>query len=310
MHGTCSECGLELEWGDVVRPQRWQVPGFVEHATGLWGTFAAAWRTWWWTFSPRSFWRRVNITAQVRPRRWLVWLAIVMLGTRLFAAAVYCAAATIDYRGNGGFGKVRDVWGAVAETTARALLRGVARADVYYSTRKPGVFRLPWHVDLSAYPVPVVLRWTPLLFVLPPVVLLLLPVTRRMAKIRAAHVGRTFVYSLAPLGVILVLDVLNAVRVFTRVKIGVDPFEKWLLTPRCDPSWPSVITEHAGAVVTTALPLLTAWLTVWWWQALHSWGLTKRKDLIATLVVIWCLGIAIAVGTGALFLIVTRSVWR
>lgn len=75
--GTCAECGLEFEWRSALFPFEREARGFVEHVEKR--VFLAAWRTMAWCLWPGVFWRRVKVEYRIVPRRWLAWLAAVLL---------------------------------------------------------------------------------------------------------------------------------------------------------------------------------------------------------------------------------------
>ncbi len=77
VRGTCSECGLEFDWVDVVRPERVSPRWSFEHAPAerLARTFV---RTWALALRP-AFWRWMPLAAPIRLGRVLV-LAALLLG--------------------------------------------------------------------------------------------------------------------------------------------------------------------------------------------------------------------------------------
>lgn len=290
--GVCPECGLGFPWGGVLNPTRWHVVGFVEHTPGFFRTLMAAWRTWWWTHAPRAFWSRITLEAPIRPGRWFVWLLVIFLGGRFAASGLYAAAAYLEFSKQ--FAKPMDLLALLGDGVIETFFRGIADVTVVRSRSLPGVLGTGYTIDWRWNQIPAFLYWVPLLVFLPLVVLLLLPETRRIAKVRSGHVLRAWVYSLAWLAIPLLLDVLNALRVFTRCKTGALILDDWMPTPRSGPAWPIVITNYSVIIAAALLGPLALWLTLWWWNAIRSWRLARARRVMVSLVTIWALGVVVA----------------
>lgn len=302
--GTCPECGLTFAWSDVLNPERCHVPGFVEHSRGRRGTFVAAWRTWWWACLPWRFWSRVTLEAPLRPWRWIVWLATIFLTARLAAVGVYTGAAAIEYTSQ--FTRTTDLVVLLGDGAMELFFRGVAYVRSYRTIRGPGLLGTGYDLAWEWRQFPRHVLWVPLLVALPPLVLLLLPETRRRAKVRAGHVLRAAVYSLTWVVAVFLLDVLNALRVFTRTQTGLLILDDWMPDPRSNPDWPMVVTDRSGVIAVVLLFPLAAWLTLWWWFAVRSWRLERTRAVMISLALIWALAVAVVAGPPALHALIVR----
>lgn len=91
IEGTCSECGLEFAWADLLRPERRLLPWLYEHARRAWNVTSLA-ITVWRVLFPWTFWDRVKIHHETRLRR-LAWMFVVIgAPAALFWTACVAAA--------------------------------------------------------------------------------------------------------------------------------------------------------------------------------------------------------------------------
>ena len=74
--GTCSECGLEFEWANILNPFRGRLPGLLEHARGMRQTFRWTFTTFGWMLLPHRFWKRVEMHHTIR--LWPIALAALL----------------------------------------------------------------------------------------------------------------------------------------------------------------------------------------------------------------------------------------
>jgi hypothetical protein len=257
--GQCSECGLEMEWADAYEPNRTRVRGFIEHVD-RWFLFAA-WRTWWMAVLPWVFWRRVKIEMAVRPGRVVVWFFLTLGLLWALAAGACDAVDLVMYPGKGG---------SLGEMFLRHWLLG---SDVL-----PGTPFIPKDDLIGVVrEIPAGIGGPLACAAVVPVVLLCLPDTRRLAKLRPVLVFRAFVYSL-----VWFVPVLFC-RVF--IKVGFETFTlaywSMRLTWTRPSSTESMFRDMNYAVHDHPLLLNTlflAWLAVWWWCALRlGWRIQEYR---------------------------------
>jgi hypothetical protein len=181
--GTCSECGLLFAWEDVLNPDRLRVPGFVEHARGLFQTARWSARTAWWSALIYPFWHRVKLEHPPHPARWLAYL----FWTGAFWWLLVRAAYALKLAWLKLFGFVGLGWDQ--GELLSGLTFGIAR---YESWTRTWSFSLWGRVPAAAFGVLGVV-------IMMPVMLLALPYTRARLKIRPAHVVRAAVFGSLPL---------------------------------------------------------------------------------------------------------------
>lgn len=253
LEGLCSECGLAFEWANAFNPDRERLKGFFEHTRGLVRSFLAAWRTWWWALLPWRFWKRVRLEHRIYPWHILAWPLILMTPLKLIAAAALCFGFAIAFQTRP-LGAVPPpglnyiYLEAFIEPIAHVRLGGggaligVALFDDLEDIIPP--FGLPVLAGMLACPL----------------ALLVLPHTRAMARVRAAHVTRAWAYSLAPL---VFLGIAHAVdRVITGMRLAglgsMPPF-----------GGPGLINHYEFNATHGFITFVSlAWIGVWWLCAL------------------------------------------
>jgi hypothetical protein len=95
--GTCSECGLEFEWGRVLRPGRFAPLWCVEFEPRPRRIPQASWRTLLRSLRPWRFWSQMHMTHDVRPTRILAYLGCLVLAVLVLFALWRTALATYVY---------------------------------------------------------------------------------------------------------------------------------------------------------------------------------------------------------------------
>ncbi len=185
--GTCPECGTTFEWADLFNPARQDIRWLVEHARSGRQRLRRTGPTLLRMVLPWVFWRRVDVHARTDPRSLLRWLAVLTIAMHLLTWIPFSILfAMID---NGYWltiGGVREYFrDASTPQLANALLTGLtwpvvtffglrpSWADFYGGRELLGMFRVPLGIGLT---------WA--------VVMTALPVTRRLARLRRAHVLR------------------------------------------------------------------------------------------------------------------------
>lgn len=195
--GTCSECGLTVEWRLVMRPELAAVPWFVETvALRRWRYTSVP--TWIMAFVPWMFWSRVRLEAPRRPmpRLWwmLVWWIVVpatgLLITAMSISAINTYKTTAGWVWNGTawippppkvvtFVDVLAAWEVQAGLMLQQPLEtlyGLAQEFL----RRPAMTGLA--ITLAGFPL----------------MMLALPFSRAQSKVQMGHVWRSAAYAIAP----------------------------------------------------------------------------------------------------------------
>lgn len=282
LDGRCWECGLSLQWADVLREDRRVNLRHVEHAVGTGGVSSASWRSLGWTLWPPLFWSRVRLEHYVVPGRLWRWL-LTIVGALWLAHAVLVLLITGRQHGWGLVLTFRDdITAAILNPILAPMgmlfqdwTGGMARGYTFAPAWK-GTLWGPAYVPLLAFT---------LMFAL---MMLVLKDTRARAKVLRAHVLRATVFGLAWLLPLIGLAMAAAA------------FEAWASTPAR--FWALYITigSRSYEVSTLAgyallLPA-AAWIAWWWWAALSrgwrierpfaAWGSALVASLLALAVVL------------------------
>jgi hypothetical protein len=262
LRGLCPECGTGFAWADLFDPARQDIRWLVEHAPDLRGragrTVPTLWRMAW----PWVFWRRVDIHARTAPRAAAGWLLLIWAMAHL---ATWLPFSLLFAMMGSGY------WLSV--DGARTYLRESSRTELidaaltgflwpvvsvfnlrpswidYYGGREfASVFRVPLGMGLTWF-----------------AVMAVLPVTRRLAKLRRAHLLRALLFQWA-----MIVPAYYAVRVLF-------PFGE---------TYASIAVGLVGIGIYL---LLCVWSLGWWVAALRvgwgvrSWPLTILATLAAIL---------------------------
>jgi hypothetical protein len=263
--GTCSECGLDLEWARVLREQR-VPPWSFEHAmTDRRGRF---FQTVQMTFRPSTLWRGMDLSYRIRWPRLVFLLVTGIAILHGLAGAVVVGACAIDpsiqwplYRRGWTFPVTFDWWDALrtALWPYQPHRRSWGENPVH-----PAVL----HVLLTAALMALAFQ--------------ALPVTLRRAKVRQRHIWRVWMYSLIPIPVLLSLWGVAIWSVFHF------PALLWPATGQ-KPGWRHPLPlqalewaqSHDGAILMLAAG---AWLWSWWSMACgHYLKLPRSRAVSAVM---------------------------
>ena len=189
LKGTCSECGLEFRWAEVLDPRK-QTPGWYVETRR---PFPATWtRTMFRAAIPPRLWKRVPLGALFNPRRLLLCVAcaysvahIALLSFILIAEYATWYGGDADYivqftrPALGGRGR----W--IQETVFANLLLAIIwpLVAINHYCMNTGV----WWARSNVSPMPIVCS---IVCVLVPLCFTLLPHTLNVYKIRARHILR------------------------------------------------------------------------------------------------------------------------
>lgn len=307
--GTCSECGLEFEWADVLNADRKPLRGFVEHERrGILGLrlLVAALRTFTWTWLPWRFWAKVRLHHPVRRSRWAVWFLLMIGSIHVLGTCAHVAARLILHQRTASMAAgTSDLVEYVLEAVAQPIAVIQATDDPSTGSTtltNPFMWRVHWLFKEKGYLGGSV--W--MTFTVPmlaasfafPLLLLILPDTRRIAKVRVVHLARAFVYSLSWVGALAVFRLFRCV-----VAIFEPPYSSIYRSPPRGWVWslaPDGETLRDWRLHALAPMLL--WLSVWWlaciWRGLRlprpifTWGVLLIAVMLAvmlagTLTLIW-----------------------
>ncbi len=241
LEGVCSECGYAFAWSDVLNPRRRILRGFFEHASGMWGSWVAALRTLLWTIWPGGFWSKVKMHHEPRLKM-LWWIPVWFITLWALVCAVRLATALI--------------WASQGMLSGTALKAEIVNAFIQpvadcYWWRLAGQSRLSlefWIADWS--PGILGLMSQSLLF---PVLLLVLPETRRRAKVRPMHIIRATVYGHAWIVCIPITYLAMATEYFVGAVSN---------------TWPHMINDFVMDYYPFIILLVAVWIGVWWWMVL------------------------------------------
>ncbi|RMH30781.1 MAG: hypothetical protein D6692_01185 [Planctomycetota bacterium] len=240
--GTCPECGTGFDWADLFNPARQDIRWLVEHAPSFGRRLRRTGPTLMRMVLPWVFWRRVDVHARTDVGSIVRWLVVLAIGMHLLTWIPFSILfAMIDNGYWPTIGGVREYLRYVSTTElANALLTGLtwpvisffglrpSWTDFYGGRELLGMFRVPLGIGLT---------WA--------VVMTALPVTRRMARLRPAHVLRALLLQWT-----VVLMAMYAIR---------------LLFPIGE------LSGNTGVGVLAAVVYLLAclWSLVWWVAALR-----------------------------------------
>lgn len=281
--GLCPECGLDFPWRDTLRRDFAQLPWFYEHARFL--APLPLIRSLLMAITPRRFWSRVSMSHTVRPTRLALMLGLVLVLGLAGVALNRFASETAMIRWGTRFAAPSrsptwiEAWQIAhgddnwKQTAAKALVpysfqMGRRNIDSFQRAHRAltNVFRVP----SSALPA---------LHVFAALLLLALPDTRAIAKVRPVHLVRAAAYPVALTIVLLNLGFM---------------LDQWLEVDSVVNSVPRLSARPDFI----AAPVGLAW-AAWWWllvcrdylrlpRAGLVWFITMAVATFATIVLIVC----------------------
>tara|TARA_E500000318_G_scaffold1676_7_gene2284 strand:- start:44385 stop:45323 length:939 start_codon:yes stop_codon:yes gene_type:complete len=212
VQGTCPECGLSFAWGDVMNPSRVRLRWYSEHASSVLAMVTRSPATLLRLLLPWVFWRNVSVTHQIALRRLTCWVLMMWVALHAVMAIPF---AYYNWKG-------LDIWlfGSVANAYSAFGIMGIL-AILSNALFSPIVHVVPAKVGLEVTfqggglvylgsttsdflgGLFAVLGFSTLWLV----VLLVIPTTRRIAKIRLRHIMRAYILSLLP--AIMITEILR-----------------------------------------------------------------------------------------------------
>lgn len=271
LQSVCTECGLHIEWRAVFDPTVTLPRWCVEAPRSAWAAsaqfFGTAWRCW----LSGKLWRGVQMfhpTQWPRLSGWIAgWLLLIvlsaMLANGLTALGLWSAIAAGGARG-------------VPLTTTGAWPVFLQATLLPLSGKSIGQYTLPGFAGtLYAAPadffVPLLRRmwvWLTLLHAAPVccgLTFAALPVSRRRAKIRWSHIGRSVCYAYGLVGLVAVLMLLQRGE---NALAGYTGFPRAVPMGAAGPAGVQSLRLLAGVVAISgtalAVALVPATLGFWW----------------------------------------------
>ena len=185
--GTCPECGHGFGWADLYTPSRMDLAWHVEHASGLRSFLWRSFRTLGVACVPWVFWRRMDVDRRVRPWVLLGWITCVFVVFHAVASGII--GLLIAAQNAVGGGTVSDVFRAVFELPLQQLNFVVINGLIWPAAS----VHLRWGWTEDPQPESILVYSLPIGFgVMWVILMVVLPTTRRLAKLRFAHIWRAF----------------------------------------------------------------------------------------------------------------------
>ena len=261
--GTCPECGFEFSWANIFDPNRASLPWYVEHITHKRQLVSRTFPTLLRLFNPIKFWKVLTLLLPVNLRVLLLWYATLFLVLHSAASISYAVAYYHRiYARPGYWSKLFDSKGIYAypELAFNAFFRNIVEMRSQAGALGLSKIQIDFHGWMSvanlilrpaSLSIGINFMWL--------IVLLVIPTTRRLAKIRRAHVYRAFLLSM-----VCTLTILQT----TRIDTG-SGFQYWRMH-----------TELYG--YRPMLQLLVIWQLIFWPAAIiQGWKIKPAKLLIA-----------------------------
>lgn len=217
--GRCTECGLEIEWHELLSAERALPRWCVEFARSRRDLLVRSITTFAMTWAPMRFWRTLRMSDEPQWRRIAVYLLIMAAGLYLTFCLTHAACAAATWSRFWPF-PVRppNAQGASWVDVVRAAVLPFSRERPSYSNLGRAVVA-PSPADLARsrlFIVTPALAFAAIFHTMCSVGFLALPVSRRRAKVRWRHIHRVTLYGVAifvpPVVLTLVSDPLDAQR--------------------------------------------------------------------------------------------------
>ncbi|MHC5028911.1 MAG: hypothetical protein ACYTGR_19350 [Planctomycetota bacterium] len=263
LEGVCTECGLSFEWADLFDERR-RVPRWcVEYAASPPAFLRRTAATLLMTFRPWRFWKSLKMSHQIRWTHLVGYLCIVCVTLYL----MMCVAHGVMYRTymvnlapRFGTGFVPSGWETLyvmLQPRTTAFGRWISPQELFDRYWAPALQGLAAFLIVHA---------------LCPIGFVTLPVSRRAAKVRWAHVVRITIYGLLlPLPAILCFIGAMSVLFQTSLPRSLLPF---------------ILLFMAAVAAFAILPLEVVWWSVATGRHLkmpHAWGIGAAVVIMSVL---------------------------
>ena len=261
LEGTCPECGLGFAWGNVINPSRARLRWYSEHARSVFDMVTRSPSTLMRLVLPWVFWRNVSVSHHIALRRLTCWVLMMWVALHAVMAIPF---AYYNWMGLDSwlFGSVANTYSAFGIKGLLAMLSNAlfspmvhivpARTGLEVTFEGGGLVYLGSSTRDSFGGLIAVLGFSTLWLV----VLLAIPTTRRIAKIRARHIMRAYILSLLP--AVMIIEILRFESAYAMVS-------------RVTPSGLALL-----GIISSVL-----WLIVFWACAVRvGWGIRPAGLLI------------------------------
>lgn len=182
LDGTCTECGLEFAWRDLLNPVYALQLNMFEHAQMR--RIASFLYTWWKALRPWALWSWIRMEHPIRRGPTARFAVLGLLLTHSIVIAFSVAITFAMVRTVGLIPRTMYMVGSVKQSAIRAA--NPFGVDWVYGSPHSSISRAIAPLELVAL----------LAVMLVPLTFALLPVTLRKARVRRAHLGRIWSYSL------------------------------------------------------------------------------------------------------------------
>lgn len=197
VHGICPKCGLGFAWADILDPSRSTLYWYIEHARGLKQNLRRTPPTLWYLLLPNRFWERVGIESQIHILRLGLWSVALVVVLHVLTTAVFIAGIFVfDYQYYQSRFASNSVLSMIANfdtSQASKILGDPAWWRESLVTAAGHPYLNPWLWPESAIATQAAVKVIPFttgVSVLWALILGVVPTTRRIAKLRMAHVYR------------------------------------------------------------------------------------------------------------------------
>lgn len=192
LEGTCAECGLTFRWDDLFTGHHSPPPWNVEaEGRSLWRTAPSTLVR---SFVPRHFWRGLRLEHQPRWRRitryLLLFLPLLYVGFAVGHGVRMATEVSIFWPGEAW----ESFWkAAIFPWSADAFVPQTVNVRAWWTPKSPQDLLTHW---LLSHPTRGLWLFTLTFLVMAPLVFIVLPIARRRAKVRTAHLIRIALYGL------------------------------------------------------------------------------------------------------------------
>ena len=209
LQGTCPECGLQFDWLNIFDPTRTRLPWYTEHAPSIYQLITRTPSTLIRLALPHKFWKLMHSTIVINLKTLIVWFALLALASHLATSAIYAVDYYLKIKNRAGWGWNRFTNGglyAYAELAFNSVFRGIFEMWTPKDANGLNTVAIqlnPFAAFSNIYlrPISISIGINLMWFL----VLVVIPTTRRIAKIRTAHVLRAFILSM--LATLLILQI-------------------------------------------------------------------------------------------------------
>jgi len=253
LDGRCPECGLGFAWGDVFDPSRTELRWYVEHAHSKWAMLKRTGGTLRRLALPWVYWRAVGVEPEVRLRALLLWAVLMATGLHMLVSIPI--GFGLWHGSSAWYGSIGPVYGSGLKGVLVPMINAVGSPFVdAFIYRPTGGIRVIWGMSAGGEMRDTILVTLPFigmtLFWM--LVMLVAPVTRKQAKIRAPHVIRATLIS--SLTIVLAFELTRGAYVLD-VLSSRSAFAGWF--------WQRVLTE-------SLIPIMMIWVLLFWASAIRA----------------------------------------